>query len=68
MSQPTTEEYERKGNKNEKERKSIVCVQKGKKMKLGESRRNRRTKKIKNEECNMFGDFRKVERVKILII
>ena len=35
-------------------------------MKLGESWRNRRTEKIKNEKRSTFGDFRKVETVKFL--
>ena len=55
----------KKVNKNEKERKRIVFVSKRKE---NESRRNRRTKKIKNEKWNTFEVFRKVEKSKILII
>ena len=49
-----------------KRKKLNVYVQKGNEMKLGESWRNKRTEKIKNEKWNMFGDFRKVEKVKFL--
>ena len=47
-----------------KESESYLC--KREKMKFGESRKNKRTEKIKNEKWNMFGDFRKVEKVKFL--
>ena len=46
----------KKANKNEKE---LYLCQKGKKTKVGESWRNRRTKKIKNEKWNTFEVFRK---------
>ena len=44
----------------------LYSCQKGKKTKVGESRRNRRTEKIKNKKWNTFEELRKVEKVKSL--
>ena len=52
--------------KKNKENQSYLC--KRKKMKIGESWRNKRTKKIRSEKWNTFGDFSESRKRKILII
>ena len=61
MSHPIVDECERKRMKmKKKESESYLC--KREKMKFGESRRNKRTKKIKNENGTRLEIFRRVEQ------
>ena len=65
MSHPIVSECERKRTEmKKKESESYLC--KRERMKFGESRRNKRTEKIKNENGTRLEILEKVERVKFL--